>query len=217
MIKLIKIMAFVICLAVAPMSAHALTFLLDEVNGNNTGTNGPWASVTLTDTTVSGKDAVHFVVDPLEGSFSSLGTNFGLQSFYFNENTSFGNNLKIANFDPTGWAYQYNDSNAGGGFGKFEFLADGSGSNRANPLTFDVYTDANNLLTIADFSTILSSEGYLFAAHIADYNGGNSAKFATDRPSVPENPVPEPGTMMLLGFGMLGLAVYGKRRMNKNA
>ena len=30
-------------------------------------------------------------------------------------------------------------------------------------------------------------------------------------------PTPEPGTMMLLGFGMLGLAVYGKRRMNKEA
>jgi hypothetical protein len=29
--------------------------------------------------------------------------------------------------------------------------------------------------------------------------------------------VPEPGTMMLLGMGMLGLAVYGKRRMNKEA
>jgi hypothetical protein len=28
-------------------------------------------------------------------------------------------------------------------------------------------------------------------------------------------PVPEPGTVMLLGFGMLGLVVYGKRRMNK--
>jgi hypothetical protein len=27
-------------------------------------------------------------------------------------------------------------------------------------------------------------------------------------------PVPEPGTMMLLGLGMLGMAVYGKRRMN---
>lgn len=30
-------------------------------------------------------------------------------------------------------------------------------------------------------------------------------------------PVPEPGTLMLLGMGMLGLAVYGKRRMNKEA
>lgn len=30
-------------------------------------------------------------------------------------------------------------------------------------------------------------------------------------------PVPEPGTMMLLGFGMFGLAIYGKRRMNKDA
>jgi hypothetical protein len=33
----------------------------------------------------------------------------------------------------------------------------------------------------------------------------------------PHTPVPEPGTMMLLGFGMLGMAIYGKRRMNKEA
>jgi hypothetical protein len=30
-------------------------------------------------------------------------------------------------------------------------------------------------------------------------------------------PVPEPGTITLLGIGMLGLAVFGKRRMNRDA
>lgn len=60
-------------------------------------------------------------------------------------------------------------------------------------------------------------------------NSGNVANFLWISPGkyaegetiyqglVTNNPVPEPGTMMLLGFGMLGLAVYGKRRMNKEA
>jgi choice-of-anchor C domain-containing protein len=40
---------------------------------------------------------------------------------------------------------------------------------------------------------------------------------ALDNVRVDTAPVPEPGTMMLLGLGMLGLAVFGKRRMNKEA
>ena len=39
-------------------------------------------------------------------------------------------------------------------------------------------------------------------SHLNEYDAGTTS-------------VPEPGTLMLLGAGLLGFAVYGKRRMNK--
>lgn len=50
----------------------------------------------------------------------------------------------------------------------------------------------------------------------------SSSGIATGQLSFSDNtntaaPVPEPGTIMLLGVGILGLAVYGKRKMNKEA
>jgi len=43
-----------------------------------------------------------------------------------------------------------------------------------------------------------------------------STNFAFEADNIAVGVVPEPGTMMLLGMGMLSLAVFGKRRMNKN-
>lgn len=198
-------------LIVNPLGVSALTFYLDKVNDNNTGTSGPWATVTLTDSTFDGKDSVHFVVDPIEDSFINIGTNFGLQTFYFNESTSFGNLLAVDNFNNIEWHYEYSESNAGGGFGKFEFITDGDGNSRLNPLSFDVYATTGQDVSVVDFSNTLSDQGYLFAAHIADYANGSSAKFATDG----STPVPEPSTLLMLGAGLLGLGLYGRRRVQK--
>jgi hypothetical protein len=59
-----------------------------------------------------------------------------------------------------------------------------------------------------------SAIGNHFAARIGNFGtepNEQSSTFFTDGTTL----VPEPGTMMLTGIGMLGLAVYGKRRMNK--
>lgn len=62
---------------------------------------------------------------------------------------------------------------------------------------FDGYTDLHAEIRMTDLD---SGGEQMFI------DGG---EFGTQPP-----PVPEPSTMMLLGMGMLGLAVYGKRRLN---
>jgi hypothetical protein len=67
----------------------------------------------------------------------------------------------------------------------------------------------SSLFTGGDFVYFWSSFGATFP------NNDGYEEWAVHSATPP--PVPEPGTMMLLGIGMLGLAVFGKRRMNKEA
>ncbi len=197
------VVALLVLFAFSP--ANAVVFYMDQ---NNVGlVGGPWATVTLTDITSDGLDGVHFDVDPDDLAFTNTGTNFGFQTFYFNEATLFGNQLEIANLN-TDWDFKYSPSSNLGGtglFGKFEFRLSGDGGSRLNPLTFDVLAPVGKNLTIWDLSSVKSTEGYIFAGHIEGFESGTvtSGMFAT---------VPIPNAAWLLGAGVVALIGLKRRR-----
>ena len=113
-------------------------------------------------------------------------------------------------------------------------FAAGIGGTTTGTVTYSTYLDAANsafaettLLTsksysggpfsggessLVDVSSLVSSYSLTQEVDITHIASGGFSSFDATL-----TPVPEPGTMMLLGFGMLGMAVYGKRRMNKQA
>lgn len=76
------ILAAMALLATAEARATTLTYDFDR--NNSTLIGGPWAKITLSDDANDGR--VHVTVDLLEAGYDSIGSNFGLQDFYFNEN-----------------------------------------------------------------------------------------------------------------------------------
>lgn len=123
---------------------------------------------------------------------------YALNALDYNYATAPANTYKLSYYNDTPSSYRsglpvglLDVSNLGSSY-KVGYVAN------STAITFDFNGLANPLLFTEAFSI-----GYQFSC-------ANDVVYQ-------QVPVPEPGTMALLGFGLLGLVVYGKRRMSRES
>lgn len=208
--KIFSLMATVALVLALGVSARAdsASFIIDVPNSGLSGTPGPYATVDLLLIGSTVKITV-----TMESSFTAFGQN-GVFGFNVKDGDTTG--LAVGSFTTnagyTGTALSLGSLNAQmDGFGNFDVtINDGNPPNNLTSFSF-IVSRTNGFASVQDLvDTSCGGEfcGAHFVVHIAPTNG-NPTGFAGDAGT----PVPEPGSLMLFGTGLLSMAGFLRRKL----
>jgi hypothetical protein len=193
-------LALLLAVLAAPAPAAAATIVtFDECPQQASLCNQVTVSVSLSGTALN----VHAEAPAGFGLFGA-GTNN--RAFGFNiAGSQLG--LTISGLTP-GFEFFGENRNLGGGFGFFEYVLNGPGTQSAQlPLDFTVTRTEGFFSEMALFEA--NSTGYIMAGHLRNNTNGRTSYVGTS--DIPVTAVPEPATLILLGTGLLAAARARRR------
>jgi hypothetical protein len=193
--------------------AHADTFFFKNITGNNVANATAGESQLSVEVTAGPNGQVIFHFNNAGPAASSI------TDVYFDDGTLLGIATLVegpgVNFT-AGSANPGNlpgDNNVSPSFQVTEyFLADSDSPaqpNGVNPGEYlEIHFNLINGKTLAETIASLLSGELRIGIHVQGFADGGSESFINA-----PHPVPEPATMMLIGFGLVGLAAFGRKKL----